>query len=127
MTFTAASSSYGEIYPVFIKHFTPPAHIAAWFQKQVKLKLSPGFQFECLCHSRQKETSKKAEELSCRSFTNLTPKLHQLVLSVSSVAASTAPVSICVIPPVPASIMQGGTASLEHFNSSMKSLLVTGV
>lgn len=85
--------------------------------------LSPGFQFECLCYSRQKGTSKKAEQLSCRSFTNLTPKLHQVVFSVSSVAASTAPVSICVIPPVPASIMQAGRASLEHLSSSMDILL----
>lgn len=32
------------------------------------LKLSPGFQFECLCCSRQKGTSEQAEELSRRSF-----------------------------------------------------------
>lgn len=35
--FIAASSSYGETYPISIKCFAPLGHIAAWFQKQVKL------------------------------------------------------------------------------------------
>lgn len=76
-----------------------------------------------MCHYRQKETSEQAEELFCRSFTNLTPKLHQLVFYICSVAASTAPVSLWVIPPVLASIVQGGAASLEHLDSSDKNLL----